>query len=145
MHSIDLPLCSGLRRIALLAPMAAIASIALSPLVMPAKMGLAAALTVVSAVSWRHYRRTRPVRLSVDAAGCMHCTLADATVLDVRTIRTGMVNPVLVTARLVGETGRSVDLFASSSALNPETHWRLRRVLLAWHADERQSGDWRGT
>ena len=81
---------------------------------------------------WRRYRVWRPVTLRLDADASISCMLSSGRTVRVQQVLLGVLNPSLVCARLVGRGGESLDLFVTVMCIDGESHWQLRRALIAW-------------
>ncbi len=117
--------------------------VALCPLSAGAKATGIAAIGLWAALLRRRYVLHRPVSLKADPDGGLLLTQADGRQYQVTGIFRGVVSPFLVSARLNGKQGEFSDLFVPSSAIDTETHWQLRRMLIGFKPAH--TADRRGT
>lgn len=133
MVQIEIPLCRYLRRLVNFGIPLLGLLVLLSPVELAYRIVLAGALLVWPQIFWRHYLDRRPISVQSNPEGDIECLLADGEHLPVARLRIGAIGPRLIAARLWAEEGAGVDLLVSSAAVSDDAHWRLRRMLLAWH------------
>lgn len=131
MNDIPLPLTRCVRLIAAGSIVATALMVVLGPYTWAARLTVAGAVLLVGVSSWHTYTRRRPVRLKIADDRSLSVELADGSIRTVRSVRPGVVAPVLISARLVLDEGET-DLLVPGRSLDAHAHWQLRRALLAF-------------
>lgn len=135
MHEIPLPLTRCMRLLAAAVVFVPAVLIGISPIVDAWRLPASLLTLFTGLLSWRRYRRWRPVVLRVGPDHRLNCILSAGDHVEVERVRQGVVAPGLVMATLIGKGGEGMRLLVPGRSLDVDLHWRLRRALLAWRPD----------
>lgn len=139
-HRIELPNTSWER----LGAFALITGATFAAAISPVAPGWRAALTIATlcagASQWWRYRRRRPRALLIANDGSLVLERPDGSQVPVAGVRTGVVGPAMLSARLQLTNGQRVDLCVPGRGVTAQEHWMIRRTLLCHRRDESQAG-----
>lgn len=132
---IELPITTWERTGAVLLIGGAAVAAAISPVDLAVRGAIAVLTVFVGLLQWWRHCRRRPRALLIADDKDLVVERAGGSLAVVAEVRTGVVRPAFVSARLRLTSGEHADLFLPGGGLTEQEHWQVRRALLRHRPD----------